>query len=108
MPTLIPIFVLTEGLWFYIISSERGNDDAGFKLVEPIIVALFYGFYAFPTAWMIMCDYEKAILYYDQTEKDAYKIYQAEQQAIAAAAAAEAATTTGTDSITVASLYVDF
>ena len=79
VPTLIPIFVLTEGLWFYIISSERGNDDAGFKLVEPIIVALFYGFYAFPTAWMIMCDYEKAILYYDQTEKDAYKEYQAEQ-----------------------------
>ena len=75
VPSLVPVFLLTNALWIYVIISGRGNDDYGFSLVEPIIIEIFYFFYSFSTAWMILCDYKKAILYYDPDEKLAYQEY---------------------------------
>ena len=61
---------MNESLWLAAIYVEE--DSVGFKLVEPILAALFYPFIALPTIGAIKCDYRKALLYYDKTERDTY------------------------------------
>ena len=63
---------MNEGLWLYEIYHDRDGDDIGFKLVEPILAAIFYPFIALPTIGAIKCDYRKALLYYDKDERINY------------------------------------
>ena len=63
---------MNEGLWLYEIYYDKDREDIGFKLVEPILAAIFYPFIALPTIGAIKCDYRKALLYYDKDERIKY------------------------------------
>ena len=52
------VFVLTELAFIGDIVYEGSDaEDFSYSLVEPFIIAFFYPFLAFPTAYMIKCDY---------------------------------------------------
>ena len=63
--TLIPVFILIQGAWLAVIYLERGNEDEGFLLIEPILAAIFYFFIGLSTLGAIYCDWWKAVAYYD-------------------------------------------
>lgn len=67
--TLYPVFIITEGAWFWIIYTDRNYEDEGFLLIEPILAAFFYGFLGLSTILALRCDYWKAIAYYDPEER---------------------------------------
>ena len=54
---IVWIFLLTELVWIGDIIYERDAEDFAYTLIEPILIAFFYPFLAFPTAYMIKCDY---------------------------------------------------
>ena len=66
--TLYPVFIITEGAWFWIIYRDWNYEDEGFLLIEPILVAFFYFFLGLATILALRCDYWKAIAYYDPEE----------------------------------------
>ena len=55
VPTLVPLYFITESLFIYAIFTEK--EDSSYKILEPLIAALFYAFTAISTAYMIVCDY---------------------------------------------------
>ena len=54
---IVWMFVATELAWIGDIFYEKDAEDFAYTLIEPIIIAFFYPFLAFPTAYMIKCDY---------------------------------------------------
>lgn len=70
---IVWIFILTELAFIGDILYEGSDaEDFSYSLIEPIIIAFFYPFLAFPTAYMINCDYQKAIDYYNPALKKKY------------------------------------
>ena len=55
--SVVWIFTATELAWIGDIIYEWNEEDFAYSLIEPIIIAFFYPFLAFPTAYMIKCDY---------------------------------------------------
>ena len=56
--SVVWIFIVTELAWIGdIIYEGTAAEDFAYRLIEPIIIAFFYPFLAFPTAYMIKCDY---------------------------------------------------
>ena len=68
---MIPIAISIEVFFIVIIFIEK--EDLSYKLVEPIIVVIFYTFGMFGTAYMILCDYWKGIAFYNPELKAAYE-----------------------------------
>ena len=54
---IVPMFAATELAWIGDIFYEKDAEDFAYTLIEPILIAFFYPFLAFPTAYAIKCDY---------------------------------------------------
>ena len=83
---IVPIFAATELAWIGDIFYEKDTEDFAYSLIEPILIAFFYPFLAFPTAYAIKCDYKKAIDYYDPEFLQAYLEFKQKEAEKAAAA----------------------
>ena len=81
MTALYPLPIITEGLWFAVIFTEK--EDFSFHLIEPILAAFFYGFMAIGTVLAFRCDWWMAIAYYNPKPRAEYAEWELEQEAAA-------------------------
>ena len=64
-PWVTEMMVGIELLWAFEVWFARTDEDEAYTRLVPIMIVIFYPLIALPTIYMLICDWWKAVKYYD-------------------------------------------
>ena len=69
------MMVGVELMWIFEVWFAQGKEDEAYTLLVPIMIVIFYPLIALGTIYMFICDWWKAIKYYDPEVIQAFLEY---------------------------------
>ena len=74
-PWVTELMVGVELMWIFEVWFAQGKEDEAYTLLVPIMIVIFYPLIALGTIYMFICDWWKAIKYYDPEVIQAFLEY---------------------------------